>query len=175
MRHREFSGCRKHGLQRRLSPMGASAANWRLKIRMDDQAGLLCSGGIGQAECVRSMGLIAPPARRVVCVVLRLAYDPLPTPLGSLRRHNLRPLLAAFLDVAHREPLGLNSLLRVLLSHLECIWFWPTRQANGSPRYLTPQALASTCALPAPSRFSCLACRSGLLWRPTQHKELAFW
>ena len=86
------------------------------------------STGIGQAECVKSMGPIEPPARLVLCVVLRLAYDPLPTPPGSLRRHNLRPLLAAFLDVAHREPLGLNSFLRVLLSHLECIWFRPTRQ-----------------------------------------------
>jgi hypothetical protein len=25
-----FQGCRKHGLQRRLSPMGTSAADWRL-------------------------------------------------------------------------------------------------------------------------------------------------
>ena len=109
--------------------MAGTSADRRLKIRMADQD-LLCSGGVGQAECVKSTGPIAPPARRVLCVVLRLAYYPLPIPGGLLPRHNLRRLSGIFPHVADREPLGLNSLLRLLLSHLECIWFRPTRQAN---------------------------------------------
>jgi hypothetical protein len=35
MRHREFSGRREHGLQRRLSPVGALAADWGLRIAPD--------------------------------------------------------------------------------------------------------------------------------------------
>jgi hypothetical protein len=131
------------------------------------RSGLLCSGGVGQVECVKSTGPIAPPARRVLCVVLRLAYYPLPIPGGLLPRRNLRRLSGIFPHVADREPLDLNSLLRLLRSHLECIRFRPTRQVVswriGSPRYLTPRAwpqlarlqhlptLLQTVALPTPS------------------------
>ena len=104
-----------------------NAADRRLKIRMADQA---CSAleESGKPECVKSTGPIEPQVRRVVCVVLRVAYDPLPIPPGLLRRRNLHRLVGIVLHVADREPLDLNSLLRLLLSHLECIWFRPTRQ-----------------------------------------------
>ena len=46
------------------------------------------STGIGQAECVKSTGSTAPPVRRVACVVLRLADDPLPIPNGLFSIHN---------------------------------------------------------------------------------------
>ena len=62
------------------------------------------------------------------CVVLRLAYDPLPVLGGLLPRRHLRRLSGIFPHVADREPLDLNSLLRLLRSHLECIRFRPTRQ-----------------------------------------------
>ena len=49
-------------------------------------------------------------------------------------------------------------LLRLLLSHLECIRFRPTRpsflMANRSPRYLTPQAWPQLARLAAPSSTS---------------------
>ena len=77
------------------------------------------STGIGQAECVKSTGSTAPPVRRVACAVLRLADDPLPIPGGLLPRRNLRRHSGIFPHVADREPLGLNSFLRVLRSHLE--------------------------------------------------------
>jgi hypothetical protein len=125
------------------------------------------STGIGQAECVKSTGSTAPQVRRVACVVLRLAYDP-PIPGGLLPRRNLRRHSGIFPHVADREPLDLNSLLRLLLSHLECIRFRPTRQVVswriGSPRYLTPRAWPQLARLAAPSallqRLPCHLIRS---------------
>jgi hypothetical protein len=98
-----------------------------------------------QPECVKSTGSTAPQVRRVACVVLRLAYDPHPIPGGLLPRRNLRRLSGIFPHVADREPLDLNSLLRLLRSHLECIRFRPTRQV------FDPPSVASTCAFAAPS------------------------
>jgi hypothetical protein len=69
-----------------------------------------------QRECVKSTGPTAPQVRRVVCVVLRLAYDPLLIPGGLLPRRHLRRLSGIFPHVADREPLDLDLLLRVLLS-----------------------------------------------------------
>jgi hypothetical protein len=96
-------------------------------------------------------GLSASQFRRVACV----AYDPLPVPGGLLPRRHLRPLSGIFPHVADREPLDLNSLLCLLLSHLECIRFRRTRRsflmANCSPRYLTPQAWPQLARLAAPS------------------------
>ena len=105
---------------------------------------------IGQAHCVKSRWTIAPPARRVVCVVLRLAYDPHPIPGGLLRRRNLHRLVGIVLHVADREPLGLDLLLHFLLSHLECITV-SGRLAKFSHGELQPEvfdttSVASTCA-----------------------------
>ena len=105
-----------------------------------------------QPERVKSTGPVALHARPAVCVVLRLAYDPLPIPGGLLPRRNLRRHSGIFPHVADREPLDLNSLLRLLRSHLECIRFRPTRQVVswriGSPRYLTPRAWPQLARLP---------------------------
>jgi hypothetical protein len=124
--------------------------------------------GIGQAECVKSTGTIARPARRVVCVVLRVADDPLPIPPGLLRRRNLHRLVGIVLHVADREPLGLDLLPHFLLSHLECIRFRSDSpsflMANCSPRYLTPRAWPQLARLAAPSallqRLPCHLIRS---------------
>jgi len=74
----------------------------------------------------------------VFCVVL---YDPHLIPGGLLPRRHLRRFSGIFPHVADREPLDLNSLLRVLRSHLECIRFRPIRHETiwrvGNPRYDT--------------------------------------
>ena len=94
------------------------------------------------------------------CVVLRLADDPLPIPGGLLPRRHLHRLVGIVLHLADREPLGLDLLLRLLRSHLECIRFRPTCQVFDAP------SVASTCAFAAPSNTSSDGCLAHPIKKP---------
>jgi hypothetical protein len=109
-------------------------------------------------SCVKSTGSTAPQVRRVACVVLRLAYDPLPIPGGLLPRRHLRRFSGIFPHVADREPLDPNSLLRLLYSHLELYQVSTDSpsclMANRQFEVFDAPSMALTCAFLAHMRFS---------------------